>query len=312
MKKYDIKLSFKELELIDGKVSEDAQKVIELARKENSFGFSLVVMNEILRKSEENGLLNWRYKEIDNCSYCDDKPRDYYTYPRSGKYHRKGEKNYSKPKYYSGVKFNEGFVTIQGQGDMCLECCEKHNVIKQLIDYILDNDLKIQIQKNDYKDSKYLKDDIRICYNCETEMKESEMGKSSTMMGDGNYPSTCPKCEAKGSAFGKSHITTNKFVHRINPLYSDEVQEIKEIIKIHNQNNEKDLHIKLEQLKRNENAIIVQETEFKNGYREVVEFDLVKKIYYVGHFWKDKVHEFVEVLVNNGYEETENKYLIVM
>jgi len=50
MKKYDIKLSFNELELIDGKVSEDAQKVIQLARKENSFGFSLTVMNEILRK----------------------------------------------------------------------------------------------------------------------------------------------------------------------------------------------------------------------------------------------------------------------
>lgn len=163
-KTYEIKLTFDELKALDGTVSEIAQKIIDLAKKEQSFGFSLPVLNEILRNAEEKGRLTWTYKSIRSCEYCD-KKYDYAKYPRSGKYHRKGDKNLNKPLYYSGIKFNEGFVTIQGLGDMCRECCDKHDVIHQLIDYILDNDLHIEIQKNDYRDSKYLKDDIRICYS---------------------------------------------------------------------------------------------------------------------------------------------------
>jgi len=209
-KLYKIKLLFSELQLIDGKVSEETQKVINKAKQENSYGFELPVMNEILRKSEEIGTLTWRYKSIQSCKYCD-KKYDYYTYPRSGRYHRKGDKNYSKPKHYSGIAFNEGFVTIAGHGDMCSECASKYDVVHRLIDYILDNDLKIQIQKNDYKPTKYIKDEIRICYECGKEIQESKMGKLRAIMG-GSYPGKCPHCGAESLAFGRSHKVTDKFV----------------------------------------------------------------------------------------------------
>ncbi|MED3550176.1 hypothetical protein [Cytobacillus praedii] len=304
-KVYEIKLSYEELKEIDGKVSDVAQKVIDQFKKEYAYGFSLPIINEILRKSEENGRLTWRYKQIRSCDYCD-KMHDYYRYPRSGRFHSKGDKNFNKPMYYSGIKFNEGFVTIEGLGDMCSECSEKYNVINQLIDYILDNDLRIEIQKNDYRDSKYLKDDIRICHSCDYEMTESEMGKESTMMGDGYYPSTCPKCEAKSSVFGRSHKTTNKFKHRLNPVFKEEVQKVKTLIKLHNKDKEKDLHISLSASKKNENIFYVREDRFNNGYRTVIKFDVEKKIYYVGHFWKEKCNQFIEAL--SKYTETDNEY----
>lgn len=209
-KLYSVKLSFNELQLISGKVSEDAQKVIDKAKQESSYGFELPIMNEILRKSEETGKLTWRYKQIRDCDYCD-KKRDYYTYPRDSRYHRKGDPNYDKPMYYCGIAFNEGFITISGMGDMCTDCVEEHNVIHRLIDYIIDNDLKIEIQKNDYKESKYTKDEIRICYECGEEMQESKMGRLPAMMG-GYYSGECPFCHAKSLPFGRSHKVTNKFV----------------------------------------------------------------------------------------------------
>lgn len=304
-KTYEVKLTYDELKQLDGNVSSEAQIVIDKVKKEYTYGFSLPIINEILRNSEEKGKLNWRYKQIRSCAYCDKKV-DYYRYPRGGRYHNKGDKNYNKPKYYSGIKFNEGFVTVEGYGDMCTDCCDKYNIIHQLIDYILDNDLKIEIQKNDYKDSKYLKDDIKICYKCNHEMKESEMGKSPTVMGDGYYPSICPKCGAESKVFGSSHKTSNKIAHRINPLNSKEVQEIKRLVQLHNAKNEKDIHISVNQGKKNENMIYVRELKFTNGYRTVIKFDLNKKVYYVGYFWKDKVQKYRNIL--NNYEETDNEY----
>jgi len=211
MKTYSIELTLEELRLLDGKVSEEAQKVIDIAKKEGSYGFELPVMNEILREAEEEGELTWRYVKIRSCSYCD-KKRDWHRYTRNTKYHRKGEINFNKPKYYNGIKFNPGFIRVVGFGDMCTDCLKKYNVIERLIDYILDNDLRIQIQKNDYRPTRYKKDKIRICYKCGKEMRESEMGKLPTLMGDGYYPGICPHCGARSLIFGPSHEVTNKFV----------------------------------------------------------------------------------------------------
>lgn len=132
-KTYSIDLVLNELILLDGKVSDKAQIIIDKAKQESSYGLELPIMNEILRKAEENGKLTWRYKSIRSCNYCD-KPRTYHTYPRNTKYHSKGDNNYDKPIYYKGIVFNEGFVTIQGKGDMCVDCEKKYNVIHRLID----------------------------------------------------------------------------------------------------------------------------------------------------------------------------------
>ncbi|WP_297419107.1 hypothetical protein [Clostridium sp.] len=301
VKKYSIDLTLEELLLIDEKVSEEAQKVINKAKQENTYGFELPIINEILRKSEEIGTLTWKYKHIRSCSYCD-KTYDYYTYPRSGRYHNKGDKNYDKPKYYGGIAFNEGFVTIHGSGDMCSECEKKYNVIHRLIDYIIDKDLKIQIQKNDYRPSKYLKDSVKKCYECGEEMAESTMGDLPAVMG-GNYKGVCPHCGAESLLFGKSHKSTNKFIMIPNPEAKEEVQNIKLLVEEYNKKveNEED-KIKMFQSEKNNKIFYVRETKWTNGYRDVINFNVEKKTFDIGYFWQDKVSRFSDELEKYGYK----------
>lgn len=210
MHKYNVELTYEELLLIDGKVSVEVQAAINLAKLDYDRRFKLPIMNEILNKSEATGELKWTLKSIKSCNFCD-KAVDYARYPRNSRYHNKGDYNYDKPRYYSGIAFNERFVSINGRGDMCTECCENHQVIKTLVNYIIDNDLKIEIRKNEFAETKYKKDAIRICYDCKKEMNESEMGRERALMGGGTFPSECPHCHAKALPLGSTHRNTGKF-----------------------------------------------------------------------------------------------------
>ena len=157
-KTYNFDLTYDEVLLLDKQkgLTKENQIKVDNIKEENNVGLPLDIMNEIIMASKKSGELTWRIKQIAHCEYCD-KERDYYRYTRSSRYHRKGDYNYDAPRYYTGYKFNEGFVTIKGRGDMCKECEEKYNVIHTLIDYIIDNDLKIEIQNNDYRFSKYIR-----------------------------------------------------------------------------------------------------------------------------------------------------------
>jgi hypothetical protein len=83
--------------------------------------------------------------------------------------------------------------------------------VESLIDYVLDRDLKIEIQKNNYKVTRYIKDDVRVCFNCKKEIQESKMGLLPALMG-GEYRGKCPECGAESKPFGQSHEVTNKFI----------------------------------------------------------------------------------------------------
>jgi len=208
-KLYKIELTYNELILVDGKVNADAQVVIDKSKEENKIGFDLPIMNEIIVKSIESGILKWRFKRIDHCSYCD-KDYGYYTYNRNSRNHRKGENNYDKPKTHFGIAFNEDFITIKDHGDMCSGCAANFKIVDKLCDYIIKNELPIEI-KTKPEISLYLKDEIKICYECGEEMQESKMGKLPAALG-GSYPGKCPYCFAESTFFGKSHKHTDKFV----------------------------------------------------------------------------------------------------
>jgi DNA-directed RNA polymerase subunit RPC12/RpoP len=213
IREYDVSLTLKELMLIDGKVGSIAQKVIDRAKTEDSFGFEFTPINEIILKSLEQGQFNWRHKGIACCHFCD-KKREYYKYTRSSRNHRKGDNNYSNPKYHKGVKFNEGFVTVVGSGDMCADCEKEYKVIESINKYVIDNDLKIELQ--DKKATRYIKDRIRVCFKCGKEMQESQMTQLPALM-SGTYPGGCPHCGAEALVLGRSHETTNKFVMVVVP-----------------------------------------------------------------------------------------------
>lgn len=203
---YSFDLTYEEALLLDGQCSVKSQALIEKIKREQSHPHELPLFGQIIEVSLKRGELKWRRKDIHSCPICD-KNAGYRAYPRRGRYHRKGEPDYDHPKYFDGVAFNEGFIIFKGMGDICGECENKYNLIHGLIDYILENDLKIQIQKNTHKSTKYIKDDGRVCFSCKAEMFESEMGRNHTLMGNGTYPSKCPKCGAESLPFGRTHET---------------------------------------------------------------------------------------------------------
>jgi len=209
-KLYKIELNYKELCLLDNlEIRIDTQQIINNIKKQVNFNFDLPEMGEILFSSIESGKFYWEYTRLNYCKICK-KSCDYARYTRSTRYHRRGEKNHSKPIYFSGLRFNPGFVVIRGYGDMCSECESKYNVIDTLCKYIFDNDLKIEIKNNDKYKTKYKYDQGRKCFNCKKEMYESEMGSLPAMI-SGRYKGICPHCGAKSLILEKSHEITDKF-----------------------------------------------------------------------------------------------------
>lgn len=186
VKTYKVPLTYSELLSLDGKVSSDAQSVIDTAKREAELGFDFPLINEIILKSEQSGKLTWRYKEIRACSFCD-KDYSYHPHQRNSRYHRKGRPNHNRPIYYTGLKFHEGFISLQGSGDLCSDCERKFHVIESAVNYIVDHDLKIEIQKNDYKPTRYIKDDVVICFKCKEEVQRSKLGLLPAMI-KGYYP----------------------------------------------------------------------------------------------------------------------------
>lgn len=208
MKKYCVYLTYDEIMFLDGKVGEKSQKVIEQAKKENSFGLD-DFCNEVLRIAVERGELTWGTQKISCCEHCSDKPKGYYKYSRSSRYHRKGDIDYDHPYSYIGVKPFQGFVIFQGLPGVCVDCW-KNKYLPKIVKYIVDNDLPVELQKNDIEETKWKKDKVRICCDCKQEMYESEMRRNPVWIGNGTYPSACPHCGTE-SGFGRTHETTDKF-----------------------------------------------------------------------------------------------------
>ena len=185
------------------------QAIVNQAKEENAYGLD-PFCNEVLRKAVERGELTWGSKKIRCCTQCDNKPSGYYTYPRNGRYHRKGDKNYDAPFSYSGIEPFQGFIIFTGTSGVCRDCWY-NKYLPEIVHYITDNNLPVQLQKNDIAATRWTKDSIRVCFECGEEMYESEMGTSRTLMGDGTYKSTCPHCGAEETIFGRHHKSTDKF-----------------------------------------------------------------------------------------------------
>lgn len=212
-KLYKVKLTYNEICALDGSTnpknrSKELQDTIDNAKKEHSLGFSPAIINEVILKSEQIGTFSYSRVQMRYCEYCK-KAGDYLRYTRSTRYHRKGEKNFDKPTYINGIKFNPGFIRVQGLGDICSECEKNNHVIQTIENYLLSHDSKVELAGNPL--TVYKKDPIQICHTCGKEMQESKMGREPAMI-SGTYPAYCPHCHAKGNVWNKPHQSTDKFV----------------------------------------------------------------------------------------------------
>lgn len=209
---YEAKLTYEELVLLDGRCSENTQKIIDVAKQHELTRITLE--NEptevkdfcalLVTYALETGALRYTRRSLGTCKACG-KRAGYAKYARTSRYHRKGDINYKKPLSFYGYDFKDSFIIITGYSSLgiCPECWAK---IQPKLSLVLKG-IKAEIsEKITGEKPQYRKVAIRHCKKCGWTGLESEMGKSRTLMGDGYYPSTCPNCKAENRPMGNTYV----------------------------------------------------------------------------------------------------------
>ena len=197
-------LSFDEALILDGRVNEKLQAIIDTMKAEAAIGLPVATANGVIRLALKAGRLRIVYKGfgVRFCPQCD-RFAGYAKYPRNGKNHCKGDTNLGKPLSFPSYKFSVG-------GSVCQECSDEHGIVDMIISHIIDNDLQIELQARGAK-TRWVKDDQQQCLKCKETMFESEMKRLHAVMGQGTYPGGCPHCGAKSLPFGPSHENTHDY-----------------------------------------------------------------------------------------------------
>lgn len=210
MAEFTVKLTAAEAVILDGRVSEEAQAVVNRAKDTLALSYSGLAEKEaamvakIISVAREKGRLTYSRKAITSCPCCG--RRDgYYVHARTGKYHRRGQPNYNSPKTFMGYGMDEGFVTVQhhisvGYCDQCKPRVDP--VLLPLLEGI-EADYSKHWAEAPHRFRRF---DNRVCTSCGWEGHEGQMRQARTLMGDGWYPAGCPNCTAENVPLGRRVI----------------------------------------------------------------------------------------------------------
>lgn len=213
---YSVKLTDKELLLLDARCSPEAQKEVDLAKKrvaiavetpqlDTVYSGFLVAVNEVALKK---GVIRLRHVRIRYCNLCKKDggyaPHKRTRYGSYGAVSRKGDPNSNKPLYLNGWDLEERCISIQGYANLgcCDECYEtiKPYLIKMLAEQQVEVDPRIMGHP-----SKWLKAVDCKCVECGWAGHELQMTKIPAMMG-GFYRGGCPSCGKYNGFLGKTIV----------------------------------------------------------------------------------------------------------
>ncbi len=208
----ELEITKEELYLLDGKCSTETQNIINKHKEEDRIANSLIGIPELYRPftvkfielAVSQGIISYTNTKIRKCDICGD-CGSYVKYTRSTRYHKKGDFNYDKPIYLSGVEFDRHFINIVGYPN--LGCCDKCLVkIKPyLLEVIEQRDIKAEFSKFFLgKESKYKKYNKCKCTNCSWEGHEGQLRLLPCIF-EGEYRGKCPSC-GEENRFGKTWI----------------------------------------------------------------------------------------------------------
>lgn len=205
-------LTDSELLLLDGRVSEKAQAEIDIVKRRQKAAERLsslpalqaAFVSDLVAMAIERGELIFRPERMRTCRACG-KSGGYATYPRNGRRHRKGDKNYDKPLYVGGWEFTNDFVRMVGYPT--LACCnECWRAVKDIAVAELANIDAVLPEKLTGVPPRFKRFTNKVCLECGWEGHEGEMGRRPTIMGDGTYAASCPKCNAANLLFGPLQV----------------------------------------------------------------------------------------------------------
>lgn len=207
-----LEITKEELYLLDGKCSTETQNIINKHKEEDRIANSLIGIPELykpfitkfIKVAIDNGIISYKNTKLKSCDICGNRG-SYVKYTRSSRYHRKGDFNYDKPIYLSGVELNRQFFNIEGYAHLgcCIECYKK--IRPYLLEVIEQRDIKAEFSKVFLgKESKYKKYNKCKCTNCFWEGHEGQLGLFPCIF-EGKYRGKCPFC-GKENRFGKTWI----------------------------------------------------------------------------------------------------------
>lgn len=210
-----VNLTDTELVLLDGQVGEKVQVEIVLAQARLETAGRLTDLTpelagfiaDAVAEAKKNGRLIFRYKQLSHCKLCGERG-GHLKYKRNSRWHCKGELNYKKPTYVSGIELACRFVTVRGYASVgcCTSCFKKveNNLIAEL------GKVKAELPKQLVDGKTYKRYQKVECQKCDWKGHEGQMIQKRTLMGVGFYPGGCPAegCGALNSPFGVREIKT--------------------------------------------------------------------------------------------------------
>ena len=209
-----VDLTDMELLILDGNCSKEVQAEVEMAKqrieaKESMPDVEPAISDfvvQVVAEANKKGVLRLRSKSLSHCSVCK-QSGGYYTYKRSSRYHNKGDLNYDKPKYLSGIELAVRFVTMTGYAacGCCSECWAKAKPI--ILEKIESGEIKAEVSESiTGKPSRFKKCANKECSECGWKGHEGQMSKRMTLIGNGYYPAVCPNCGAENIPLGPTKV----------------------------------------------------------------------------------------------------------
>lgn len=202
-----VELTHEECLLLDGRVNEAAQKIVDVSKRRLEAAERLSTLTapqaafiaDLVAIAESDGRLLLGRVGMRSCKACG-KAAGYAKYKRDGRYHRKGQSDHSKPLEIWGYGFTQDFVTMRGypRHACCPECWD---AMKPIVAAELRNVRAVVPAEISGEPPRFKRYDNMKCSLCGWEGHEGEMGRRAVVIGNGTYPSDCPKCDAKNVLF---------------------------------------------------------------------------------------------------------------
>lgn len=200
--RYNLKLSDEDILMLAGSECEETLLEVEKARARIALQRSNVeprisaLVVAVVTEARKRLAVCYTGTQIRHCLTCNQNAG--YALYKSGP--KRGESNYSKPRYIAGVEFAKSVVRMRGHVSIggCTACVEKAipHIREALAGYKAE--LPPKLQSAGYP--KWKRYDKRECEVCGWVGGENEMRMVPAIMG-GRYPGGCPKCHAKNELF---------------------------------------------------------------------------------------------------------------
>lgn len=209
MKAYKFELTLQEALYLDGHVSAEAQRVVDIAKATRALvvhGIEEPIARfvaEVVDEARTEQKLTFVRIRIRHCHVCG-RDAGYAKHKRSGRTYRAGDTDSNHPLTMGGVELADRFVRLQGHATLgcCDECWARAQPL--LPDALAG--IRAEVPKGiTGRDPQWRRWHLCRCKSCGWQGHEGELGELPAMI-SGYYRGKCPQCGAESRPFGERFV----------------------------------------------------------------------------------------------------------